>query len=135
MFVTNIGKRGSNYYHNYQQNDYSFDLEKYCLIAVPKTGGWSFRKYTEKYNLPMLCGGWFYKLGEDDDLLKANLKLGAELGSKFHNVQIFLHLSDGHILSDSEIAEKYLEVYEFGDKIGCLPCFEIHINMWSEDFL
>ena len=58
----------------------------------------------------MLCGGWFYKLGEDDDLLKKNLKLGAELGSKFHNVQIFLHHSDGHILSDNEIAEKYLEV-------------------------
>ena len=52
LFVTNIGKRGTNYYHYYQQNDYSFDREKYCLIAVPKTGGWSFRKYTEKYNLP-----------------------------------------------------------------------------------
>ena len=50
LFVTNIGKRGTNYYHYYQQNDYSFDREKYCLIAVPKTGGWSFRKYTEKYN-------------------------------------------------------------------------------------
>ena len=49
--------------------------------------------------------------------------------------KFFLHHSDGHILSDSEIAEKYLEVYEFGEKIGCLPCFEIHINMWSEDFL
>ncbi len=52
LFLTNIGKRGTNYYHNYYQNDYSFDSEKYCLIAVPKTGGWSFRKYTEKYNLP-----------------------------------------------------------------------------------
>ena len=52
LFLTNIGKRGTNYYHNYYQNDYSFDPEKYCLIAVPKTGGWSFRKYTEKYNLP-----------------------------------------------------------------------------------
>ena len=52
LFLTNIGKRGTNYYHNYYQNDYSFDPEKYCLIAVPKTGGWSFRKYTEKYDLP-----------------------------------------------------------------------------------
>ena len=24
---------------------------------------------------------------------------------------------------------------EYGEKIGCLPCLEIHINMWSEDFL
>ena len=52
LFLTNIGKRGTNYYHNYYQNDYSFDSEKYCFIAVPKTGGWSFRRYTEKYNLP-----------------------------------------------------------------------------------
>jgi len=94
-----------------------------------------FQKYSEKYDLPILCGGWFYRLGKDDDLLKENLKLGAELGSKFHNVQIFLHHNDGHILSDNEIAEKYLEIYEFGEKTGCLPCFEIHINMWSEAFL
>ena len=52
IFLTNIGKRGTNYYHNYYQNDYSFDNEKYCFIAVPKTGGWSFRRYIEKYNLP-----------------------------------------------------------------------------------
>ena len=52
LFLTNIGKRGTNYYHYYQQNDYIFDLQKYCLIAVPKTGGWSFRIYTEKYDLP-----------------------------------------------------------------------------------
>ena len=94
-----------------------------------------FQKYSEKYDLPILCGGWFYRLGKDDDLLKENLKLGAELGSKFHNVQIFLHHNDGHTLSDDEIAEKYLEIYEFGEKTGCLPCFEIHINMWSEAFL
>ena len=107
----------------------------YVDKTPPKEDFNKYQSLSEKYNLPMLCGGWFYKLGEDDDLLKTNLKLGAELGSKFHNVQIFLHHSDGHILSDNEIAEKYLEVYEFGEKIGCLPCFEIHINMWSEDFL
>ena len=94
-----------------------------------------FQKYSEKYDLPILCGGWFYRLGKDDDLLKENLKLGAELGSKFHNVQIFHHHNDGHTLSDDEIAEKYLEIYEFGEKTGCLPCFDLHINMWSEAFL
>ncbi len=55
LFLTNIGKRGLNFYHNYQQNDYIFKKDEYCLIAVPKTGGWSFRIYTEKYKLP------FYK--------------------------------------------------------------------------
>ena len=28
-----------------------------------------------------------------------------------------------------------MKVSDYGEKIGCLPCFEIHINMWSEDFL
>ncbi len=107
----------------------------YVDKTPPKEDFNQFQKYSEKYDLPILCGGWFYRLGEDDELLKENLKLGAELGSKFHNVQIFLHHNDGHILSDIEIAEKYLEIYEFGEKTGCLPCFEIHINMWSEDFL
>tara|TARA_B100000900_G_scaffold179257_1_gene151889 strand:- start:40 stop:753 length:714 start_codon:yes stop_codon:yes gene_type:complete len=55
LFLTNISKRGTNFYHYYQQNDYIFKEDQYCLIAVPKTGGWSFRMYTEKYNLP------FYK--------------------------------------------------------------------------
>ena len=94
-----------------------------------------FKRCSEKYDLPLLCSGWFYKLGLDDELIKQNLILGAELGSKYHNVQIFLHHNDGHILTDNEIAEKYLEISEFGEKIGCLPCFEIHINMWSENFL
>ena len=61
--------------------------------------------------------------------------MGADLGSKYHNVQIFLHHTDGHELTDQEIANTYLKVSEYGEKIGCLPCFEIHINMWSEDFI
>ena len=69
------------------------------------------------------------------NLLLENLKLGSELGSKYHNVQIFLHHNDGHELTDDEVATKYLEAYEYGEKVGCLPCFEIHINMWSENFL
>ena len=90
----------------------------YVDKTPPKEDFNQFQKYSEKYDLPILCGGWFYRLGEDDELLKENLKLGAELGSKFHNVQIFLHHNDGHILSDNEIAQKYLDIYEFGEKTG-----------------
>ena len=28
-----------------------------------------------------------------------------------------------------------MRVSEYGDRLGCTPCFELHINMWSEDFL
>lgn len=52
LFLTNIGKRGINYYHYYQQNDYIFDKEEYCFIAVPKTGSINFRIYIKKYKLP-----------------------------------------------------------------------------------
>ena len=94
-----------------------------------------YKKLSEKYNLPILCSGWFYQLGKDDKLIFENLKMGAELGSKYHNVQIFLHHADGHELTDQEVADIYLKVSEYGEKIGCIPCFEIHINMWSENFL
>ena len=39
------------------------------------------------------------------NLLLENLKLGSELGSKYHNVQIFLHHNDGHELTDDEVAK------------------------------
>jgi len=94
-----------------------------------------YKKLSAKYNLPLLCSGWFYCLGKDDDLILENLKMGADLGSKYHNVQIFLNHSDGHELTDQEIVKIYLKVSEYGEKVGCLPCFEIHINMWSENFL
>ena len=94
-----------------------------------------YKRLSKKYNLPILCSGWFYQLGKDDNLILENLKMGADLGSKYHNVQIFRHHADGHELTDQEIADTYLKVSQFGEREGCLPCFEIHINMWSENFL
>ena len=52
MFFTEFAKRSSNYYHQYDQNDYVFDKKQYCFVHVPRTGGWSFRNYFEKFNLP-----------------------------------------------------------------------------------
>jgi hypothetical protein len=107
----------------------------YVDKTPPKKDFNQYKKLSEKYNLPLLCSGWFYQLGKDENLILENLKMGAELGSKYHNVQIFLHHADGHELTDQEIANVYLKVSDYGEKIGCLPCFEIHINMWSENFL
>ena len=45
-------------------------------------------KLSEKYDLPILAGGWFYVLGRDEILLEENLKKGAALGSRVHNTQI-----------------------------------------------
>ena len=52
MFFTDFGKRANNFYHMYNQNDYTFNEDQYCFIHVPRTGGWSFRNYFNNYKLP-----------------------------------------------------------------------------------
>jgi hypothetical protein len=88
----------------------------------------------DKHSLPVLAGGWFYALGEDDGLLEQNLKTGQRLGSIAHNVQVKLLHADGHVATDEEIMAAYLRDAELGEQYGCMPCYEVHINMWSEDF-
>lgn len=88
----------------------------------------------EKYNLPVLSGGFFYMAGRDEGLLEQNMRFGQELGSRTHNIQIFTHHADGHVLSNDEVADLYMWTAELGDRFGLKPCFENHINMWSEHF-
>jgi hypothetical protein len=93
-----------------------------------------YLRLSEKYGLPVRSGGWYYTLGRDDALLKENLEIGAALGSVVHNTQIMLNHADGHVLSDQEVADAFLWATDIGERVGCLPCFEVHVNMWSEDF-
>ena len=55
-----------------------------------------------------------------------------ECGSDVHNVQIFTHDCSEKVLSDDEIVDVYMWTYELSDKIGVRPCFENHVNVWSE---
>lgn len=93
-----------------------------------------YAKLSEKYDLPVLAGGWFYVLGRDEDLLAENLRIGGALGSRVHNTQIMMDHADGHLVTNEEVAETYLRAYEVGQITGCMPTFEVHVNMWSEDF-
>ncbi len=93
-----------------------------------------YRRLSDKYELPVLAGGWFYTLGRDESLLEQNLRIGAELGSLVHNVQLRMDHAEGRLVSNEEVAEAYLHAHEIGASRGCLPVFEIHVNMWSEDF-
>jgi len=93
-----------------------------------------FMKASDKYGLPVRAGGWFYVLGQDEALLEKNLQTGQALGSLVHNTQIKIHHAKGHVVTDDEVAEAYLRAAELGEKYGCVPCFEVHVNMWSEDF-
>ncbi len=93
-----------------------------------------YLRCSDKYELPILAGGWFYTLGRDEPLLEDNLRLGASLGSHVHNTQIMMDHADGRLVTNNEVAETYLRAYEVGEKVGCIPTFEVHVNMWSEDF-
>ena len=94
-----------------------------------------FKLASQKHKLPIRAGGWFYTIGNHKSLLEKNLKIANDLGSQVHNVQIQSKNFLGKIVTDQEVRDTYLEAYDIGMKFGVIPCFEIHVNMWSEDFL
>ena len=64
------------------------DVYDYFDKTPPVSEADEYRRCSEKYELPILAGGWFYTLGRDEALLEDNLRLGASLGSHVHNTQI-----------------------------------------------
>ena len=94
----------------------------------------AFMQASERYGIPVRAGGWFYDLGEHEELMESNLALARRLGSRVHNVQIRTFAADGSMVTDEQVVDTYLWAYELGQKYGVLPCFEVHVNMWSEDF-
>ena len=93
-----------------------------------------FLKARDRYGLPVRAGGWFYTLGRDEALMRQNLDLAKQLGSLAHNVQIMTRHADGQVVTDGQVRDAYLAAYDHGQALGVTPCFEVHVNMWSEDF-
>lgn len=95
-----------------------------------------FEKGRDTFGLPVRAGGWFYQLGNPDDekLIAHNLAVGQRMGSIVHNTQIKLLHAGGHVVTNQEVADAYMRWSELGQKFGVQPCFEVHVNMWSEDF-
>src|SRR3546814_12133123 len=42
--------------------------------------------------------------------------------------------ADGRPVTDKEVADFYVFARDEGERRGIEPSFEIHVNMWSEDF-
>lgn len=63
-----------------------------------------------------------------------NVKVAAEIGANMHNIMIFTEHADGHVVTNQEIVDCYLSTYDAAIKQGVEPAFELHVNMWSEDF-
>jgi len=94
----------------------------------------AFARASEKYALPVRGSGWFYAYGEHRELLEHNLRIARDLGSVVHNVQVKTLGADGRPVTDAQVVEAYLFAYALGERLGVKPCFEVHVNMWSEDF-
>jgi hypothetical protein len=102
-------------------------------IPSPETFD-EYRRAAHEYALPMLTGSWMYMLGQDDALIRENLRIAGEIGSSIHDMMIYTNHADGHVVTNAEIVDCYLRSYDEGMKLGVEPSFELHINMWSEDF-
>ena len=81
-----------------------------------------------------IYGTWYYLLGRDEPLISQNLKIGAAVNAKLHNVMIFTRHADGHVIGDDAIADCYLRTWNDAARLGLEVTFELHVNMWSEDF-
>jgi len=93
-----------------------------------------YLRCSDKYEIPLHTGTWYYRLGRNEGLLEENLHIASRAGLKMHNIMIFTHHADGHRVSDGEVADVYSRCWETGERVGVQPTFELHVNMWSEDF-
>jgi hypothetical protein len=94
----------------------------------------AYQRASAKYGLPIRAGGFFYMLGRDEPLLDWHLRMAREMGSMAHNVQIRTEDAAGQPVSDQRVADAYCRAAELGERVGVTPCFEVHVNMWSEHF-
>lgn len=92
------------------------------------------RRLSERFGVPIRAGGFYYTLGRDEALLEWHLHIGHELGAKVQNVQLSHRDAHGVPLTDERVAAAYLRAFEIGAALGVIPCFEVHVNMWSEHF-
>lgn len=102
---------------------------------TPPTGELdAYRAASQKYDLPIRAGGFFYTKGRDEPLLEWHLRMAREVGALVHNVQIRTLDIDGKPVTNEHVAELYLWAAEIGDRYNVTSCFEVHVNMWSEHY-
>ncbi len=91
-------------------------------------------KASQKYSIPIRTGLWTYMAGRDEGLLEKNMCICKDAGAECHDIMLLAKNVDGAPVSDNEVVDFYLRSYEIGGKLGLTIGFEVHINMWSEDF-
>lgn len=106
----------------------------YFDVTPPVEDVHLYAEASEKYGIPITAGGFYYRFGQETDLLKTHIQNCAVLGTTVHNVQIMAEDARGNLVTDQQIASLYLEIADFSAARGVTCCFEVHVNMWSEHF-
>jgi hypothetical protein len=104
----------------------------YMDKTPPSPDYYLYEAAIKKHGLPMLAGGWYYLVGRDEPLLEWHLRMGRDLGQIAHNTQFFTYDANKKFVTDEQVADLYMRFAEIGDRTGVIPCFEVHVNMWSE---
>ena len=86
------------------------------------------------HGVPIRAGGFYYTLGRDEPLFEWHLRIARVCGAQVHNVQVMTHDASGKPVTDDDVCAFYLRAAELGERHGVTPCFEVHVNMWSEHF-
>ncbi|WP_172330136.1 xylose isomerase [Mangrovicoccus sp. HB161399] len=94
----------------------------------------TFRALSAANALPAFTASGVYALGPGYlPALRANMARAAAAGAKFHNMMVFAWHTGGRWVTDDEVIRAWAEAWEAGEAAGIEPCFELHVNMWSED--
>ncbi|MBE3639594.1 TIM barrel protein [Mangrovicoccus algicola] len=94
----------------------------------------AFRALSADHHLPAFTASGVYALGPGYlPMLRANMARAVAAGAKFHNMMVFAWHSEGRWVTDDEVIRAWAEAWEAGEAAGIEPCFELHVNMWSED--
>lgn len=94
----------------------------------------TFLELSAANNLPVATTSGVYTLGESYlPALRANMKRAVMVGAKLHNIMIYNWHSEKRWVTDDEVICAWAEAWGEGLEIGIEPCFELHVNMWSED--
>jgi hypothetical protein len=88
----------------------------------------------DKTGVPLRAGSFYYTIGRDEPLLQWHLRITKDLGGVLQNMQIRTNKADGTLATDDEVADAFFFAAEHGDRLGVIPSFEVHVNMWSEHF-
>lgn len=93
-----------------------------------------YERAIQTYGIPVLSGSWTYQLGRDEPMIEANLRRSRRIGAKYHNLMIWARHHDGHMISNEEVVDSYLRTFELATSLDIEIMYEVHVDMWSEQF-